>query len=177
MSARDPVENARDAAERSAVYRMLAEAFTYAGAQGSAFGISGADYNDAFDPSINDGGCSLREGAHVEDDQSALFEELMRFYEFFGLARGEGAEMPDHLSVELEFMHYMTHLESLSSGSPDDIASIRRAQQDFLTRHLKRLMRGLQAGFNSRNPQCIQLLTTCEEFIASELALVSAGSN
>ena len=166
MSARD---NWEQAAERSEVYRMLAVAFSYTGAQSSEFGIDGADYNEAFDPSVSDKACSLREGAHVEDDQSALFEELVRFYEFFGLARGDAAEMPDHLSVELEFMHFLTHLESRAADRPDDLASIRRAQHDFITRHLCRLMRGLKNGFNSPNPQCVELVATCAEFIDSEL--------
>src|SRR5690242_14095299 len=103
-------EAVMSAAERSATYRVLAEAFTYAGAISSAFGISGPDYNDAFDPSVNKDAISLRERAHAEGDQSYLFEELIRFYEFFGLKRDEKAEMPDHLSVELEFMHFLTHL-------------------------------------------------------------------
>ncbi len=169
MSARDQWD---DAAERSAVYRTLAEAFTYDGALRSPFGISGADYNDAFDPSVAEEACSLREGAHMEDDQSALFEELVRFYEFFGLARGEGAEMPDHLSVELEFMQFMTHLESQVTDRPDDVASIRRAQRDFITRHLSRLMRALRTRFHSTSPQCVRLVETCCEFIETELAHV-----
>lgn len=38
----------------------------------------------------------------------------MRFYSFFGLAREQRAETPDHLSVELEFMQdYPTHLEAV----------------------------------------------------------------
>lgn len=159
------------AAERSAIYRSLAEAFTYTGAVTGPFGISGADYNDAFDPSINADACSLRERAHTEGDQTYLFEELMRFYELFGLKRGEKAEMPDHLSVELEFMHFLTHLESQVEDQPEDLASVRRAQHDFLTRHVARLVQGVHGKLKSGSEQCTQLVQAAQDFISAELAL------
>lgn len=168
----DEVVQVRSAAERSAVYRVLAEAFTYSGAQSSAFGISGADYNDAFDPSVNEAACSLREGAHGEEDQSSLFEELMRFYEFFGLGRGEGVEMPDHLSVELEFMHYLTHLEHQVLDQPDDLVSVRLAQHDFIERHVARLVNAVCSKLDTRSASCIALVETCAAFINAERALV-----
>lgn len=170
--------NARDwgasgtAAERSAVYRSLAQACTYHGAGNSPFAIDGADFTAAFDPSVSEAAASLREGTYVEDDQSALFEELVRFYEFFGLGRGEGVEMPDHLSVELEFMQYLTHLEASASDRPDELASIRRAQRDFLTRHLRRLLQGLNQNFKREHPACVALIDTCSAFIEDELVLV-----
>ncbi|PKO89849.1 MAG: hypothetical protein CVU18_02845 [Betaproteobacteria bacterium HGW-Betaproteobacteria-12] len=157
-------------AGRSAVYRALAEAFTYAGARDGPFRIDGADYNDAFDPSIRDAACSLREGAHIEDDASGLFEELMRFYTFFGLEREEGAEMPDHLSVELEFMHYLTHLESQVADRPDDLASVRLAQHDFIERHLSRLVNALCGKLDSPSTACVALVETCAAFIGAERA-------
>lgn len=162
------------AGERSAVYRVLAESFSYAGAQAGAFRISGADYNHAFEPAINPTACSLQESAHTEQDHSALFEELMRFYGFFGLSRGDGAEMPDHLSVELEFMHFLTHLESDMANEPEELESVRRAQKDFLIRHVSRLARSVHDNLKSMDPRCKQLVTTCHEFIEAELSLVEA---
>lgn len=159
-----------DAAERSAVYRTLAQAFTYPGAQSSAWQISGAEYNDAFDPSVSEAACSLREGAHSVDDQTALFEELVRFYEFFGLARGEAAEMPDHLSVELEFMHFLTHLESRVGDEPESLASVRRAQHDFIARHLARLVQAVRSKLKSQDPACVALVAVCDDFVNAELA-------
>ena len=79
--------------------------------------------------------------------------------------------MPDHLSVELEFMHFLTHLENEASGRPDDLASLYRAQHDFIARHLSRLMRGLKSGLKSDNMQCIELVEECADFIDAELAL------
>lgn len=159
------------AAERSAVYRTLAQGFSYEGAQRSPFHIGGSDFNDAFDPSVCESGSSLREGVYTDEDQSSVFEELMRFYSFFGLARSEGAEMPDHLSVELEFMHYLTHLESQAAQQPPEaLASLHRAQRDFLARHLRRVVDGLNASLKSEHPACVQLVRDCTAFVEAELA-------
>lgn len=158
------------ALERSTTYRLLAQGFTYAGAQQAPFHIAGTEFNAAFDPSVCETGCSLREGLYTEEDQSSVFEELMRFYSFFGLQRGEGAEMPDHLSVELEFMHYLTHLESEATLEPEALASLHRAQHDFLTRHLQRVVRGLAAALQSQEPACVQLVQTCVAWLDDELA-------
>ncbi len=164
------------AAERSAVYRALAQTFTYAGAQQGPFEISGFDFNEAFDPSVSATAASLREGSYADEDQSALFEELVRFYQFFGLNRGEGAEMPDHISVELEFMHFLTHLESVTED-PEALGSLYRAQLDFLQRHLRRVALGAQKGMKSTQPQCVELMETCVEFIEAELALIKEKAN
>lgn len=160
----------QSAAERSAIYRTLAEAFTYEGAEQGPFAITGADYNNAFDPAVNEDACSLRERTHTQEDQSSLFEELMRFYEFFGLKRAEHAEMPDHLGVELEFMHFLTHLEMQVADKPEELASIRRAQHDFLARHLARLVQSVQNTLNTRNQRCIELVEMASDFIQAELA-------
>lgn len=160
--------NFADAAERSAHYAHLARAFSYRGADIEA-GIPGTEYTAAFDPSVHEDACSLREGAHIEEEQSALFEELMRFYEFFGLGRGEGAEMPDHLSVELEFMHYLTHLEAQVQDEPQALDSLWRAQHDFLTRHVWRVVHAVQDELNSEHPACVALVQGCAAFVQDEL--------
>lgn len=159
------------ATERSAVYRTLAASFSYSEAGCEPFAIRGADYNHAFDPSVNPAACSLREGAYAKEDQCALFEELVRFYEFFGLRRSEQAELPDHLAVELEFMHLLTHLEARATGAPEQLASVRRAEHDFLNRHLARLMRGLRKRSDELHADCAALVGTAVEFIEAELEL------
>lgn len=163
------------ASERSAVYRIFSEAFSYKGSQNGAFGISGADYNHAFDLAINPKACSLREARYTQEDHSSLFEELMRFYSFFGLSRGEKAEMPDHLSVELEFMHFLTHLESELEAGCEAWVSVRRAQADFMDRHVSRLVRGVHARLRSEAPDCVRLVNECRAFVEDELAGLEAG--
>ena len=70
-----------------------------------------------------------------EKTEKPLWENLFRFYEHFGLDFSEGGigSTPDHLSVELEFMHYLGFLEA---GTPGEVADLRRGQRDFLSRHL-----------------------------------------
>lgn len=163
-----------DARTRCLIYRQFADAFSYAGAGSSPYAINGADYNAAFDPSVDKNACSLREGAHIDSEQSALFEELARFYEFFGLARKETAEMPDHLSVELEFLHYLTHLEAEAIDRGLDTLSACRAQHDFITRHVQRVLGALQAKLDPRHVTCSKLVADCADFIAAELERLDA---
>jgi DMSO reductase family type II enzyme chaperone len=165
-----------NAAQRSAAYRTLAHAFTYSGAQSSPFGISRIDYTTAFDPSMSADACSLRGRRYTQEDQSSLFEELTRFYEFFGLSRCEDAEMPDHICVELEFMHFLTHLESTIMDRPEALVSVQRAQRDYLRRHLSRLIQGIRRALKSENASCVQLVETAYEFINGDVSLTERNA-
>lgn len=81
------------------------------------------------------------EGAMPEQQ---LWEELLRFYRYFGLdfSAGGARERPDHLLTELEFMHYLTFLEAGAPAAATE--SLRRAQADFLERHLARWLPALR---------------------------------
>lgn len=165
------------AAQRSQAYAVLAGSFSYADASSGPLRIAGADYNQAFDPAVNPQACSLRERAHIDSDQSALFEELARFYEFFGLARSENAELPDHLAVELEFMHYLTYLESRAEPGSESAAGLRRAQRDFLDRHLVRLVRSVDAQLHSAPAACVKLVQVSRAFIEDEQLALTASAD
>jgi len=82
-------------------------------------------------------GVSLRESAYSRRSEAEIMESAFRFYEHFGLSfnQGELRELPDILPVELEFMHYLTYLQS-STSNAETTASLLQAQSDFLTRHL-----------------------------------------
>lgn len=176
MNARDDFlpDLPQDAAGRCGLYAALARAFTYEGAISGPLKINGYAFNEAFDPSVNEGACSLREGTYAGGDQSALFEELMRFYGFFGLGRNEQGEMPDHICVELEFMHFLNYQESQVADDPVALGSLRLAQHDFIERHLLRLVRGIQKGLDSDNPACNELVRMAEQFVSTELARLQA---
>jgi len=83
--------------------------------------------------------CPLYEGAFRKNlGRKSVMEELLRFYTHFGLKMSERVrELPDHLTAELEFMHYLTFLEA---GENESRSQNRRglliAQRDFLARHL-----------------------------------------
>jgi len=60
-------------------------------------------------------------------------EDLVRFYDFFGYSLAERfAWAPDHLSVELEFMHFLCYGEATTQ---DDASPFQLAQLDFAERH------------------------------------------
>jgi DMSO reductase family type II enzyme chaperone len=127
-----------DALGLGSLYAGLAATFRYP-APGQAHVLNATEYLRAFDPAVSPTAVSLRESSYVDGEGSSVLEELVRFYEFFGLRRRPDALLPDHLSVELEFMHFLSTLES--TGEPGrDTASLRRAQRDFLDRHLSRLI-------------------------------------
>ena len=63
-------------------------------------------------------------------------EEIVRFYDYFGyVLDGKFAWQPDHLSVELEFMHFLCYREA-QAATADDALSFQLAQADFARRHL-----------------------------------------
>jgi TorA maturation chaperone TorD len=69
--------------------------------------------------------CPLHAG-HYSRDRGRALQNLMRFYNFFGLRVTE-CVMPDHLAVQLEFMS-----ELAATGGESE----QRAQRDFLRNHL-----------------------------------------
>jgi DMSO reductase family type II enzyme chaperone len=80
--------------------------------------------------------CPLYEGSH-RSGRMKILEELVRFYEHFGL-RHEAGDLPDHLCAELEFMHYLAFKEAATLHASGDSLPYRLAQRDFLRRHLNR---------------------------------------
>ena len=80
--------------------------------------------------------CALIEGAYGED-RRVVMRELILFYNHFGLSYAEGAqdERPDHMCLEMEFLHYLTFKELHAIQQGHDASSYIRAQRDFLKRH------------------------------------------
>ncbi len=96
------------------------------------------EYTRLFDVGGSDGPpCCLNSGAANSDARMQVLEELVRFYNYFGLTSGEteANELPDHLTTQFEFMYYLCHQEEecLQSGEAAD--DYLRAQRDFLKRH------------------------------------------
>lgn len=127
-----------------------------------------AAFLDAFDPAVSETACSLWEGAYVAQDRSGLFEELARFYDHFGLARAASAELPDHIAVELEFMHFLTHLEHEMHRRGGIDGGLRLAQRDFLSRHLLRLASGMQSSCRSGDPRINAMTNGLHAFVTAD---------
>jgi TorA maturation chaperone TorD len=95
-------------------------------------------------------------------DRAGTLRELIRFYNFFGFRTVEGS-MPDHLSVELEFM------SRLSSGEVTDPGSALRAQRDFIRKHLGWLRLAAQRSERAQPaPFYRSLVEVTERFIKAD---------
>lgn len=157
------------ASARSEVYGRLAQAFKYP-EPGQPALLSAVDYTEAFDPAASQLACSLREYNYAKDIHStSLNEELLRFYHYFGLNRSPDALMPDHISVELEFMQFLSVLEENAAERGDSVVSIQKAQRDFMLRHLKLLVDGIVEDFRAPSPACAALVEMTAEVVDSAL--------
>jgi DMSO reductase family type II enzyme chaperone len=94
-----------------------------------------AGYSNLFE--VGDQGPPVPIRAQLAPDARAgALEEVVRYYEHFGYVLGEKfAWQPDHLSVELEFMHFLCFHESQASNGAEALPC-QLAQADFATRHL-----------------------------------------
>lgn len=95
-----------------------------------------SEYVGLFDVGMPRPPCPLYAGEY-QKNRRAVMEELVRFYNHFGVRlSGRTRDMPDHLTTELEFMHFLTFREvaALHFQQPRD--SYLRAERDFLARHL-----------------------------------------
>ncbi len=69
-------------------------------------------------------------------DRQRVMEEALRFYRYFGLTiSSKERDLPDHLTAELEFLHFLTFKEVEALRNGEDPGSLRRAARDFLARH------------------------------------------
>src|SRR5574341_814833 len=94
--------------------------------------------------------CPLHSG-HYGVDRLRSLETLVRYYNFFGVQAEEGL-MPDHVTVELEFMQFLAERESEAVGAAD-IRSLLRAQIDFLRDHLCNWWPRLEQKLRQQQPQ------------------------
>lgn len=109
------------------------------------------EYTRLFDAGVSGPACSLHEGAH-RPSRMGVLEELVRFYSYFGLGRAEQPnDLPDHLSTQLEFLHWLSHSEAVLCQDGFDPADYRRAQRDFLIHHPGKWLPKLTSQLAARN--------------------------
>lgn len=92
-------------------------------------------YTNLFEAADRSGSVSLHESDHGATPRAQVWEDLVRFYEYFGLRYdGEAIRLwPDHLALQLECLQYLTFLEA---GIAGDVTPLLRAERDFIDRHL-----------------------------------------
>jgi DMSO reductase family type II enzyme chaperone len=96
------------------------------------------EYLAAFEVGRDASPVPLFEGMHRGDlGRDGIFEDLLRFYEFFDVKLSESdRDYPDHLVTELEFVAWLCLQEQNAERDGGDANSFRRAARDFLGRHL-----------------------------------------
>jgi len=93
------------------------------------------EYTRLFDTGSSGPPCPLYGGLYGGARMKTM-EEAVRFYNHFGLTLSEEQrELPDHLAMELEFLHYLTYREATALQAGDDAGPYQRAQRDFIQRH------------------------------------------
>ncbi len=133
--------------------------------------LVGASYGALFEVGDRGPPLAIREEL-APNANAAAKEEVARFYEHFGYRLGDDyAWRPDHLSVLLEFMHFLSWHESQSNDAAL-IAGLRAAQRDFCQRHLVWWVGDLADSVAARSDAHRLLQATLQatkDFIAVEL--------
>jgi len=102
-----------------------------------------AEYLRLFEVGAGGPPCPLFGGVWV-GDRMQVMEEVVRFYNYFGLKTSDDRRIPpDHLSTELEFLHYLTYREA-AAPMPGLAVPYRRAPLDFIERQPGRWVPKLQ---------------------------------
>lgn len=124
------------------VFRKLTEALAQIGANEIE-----REWQSTF--GLTDGGplslCETEYGmAHIFQKSNTL-ADIAGFYRAFGVDRTDGAERPDHLSVELEFLSFLAAKEAhaLEAGREYQAETCRSAERLFLSEHTGRFAPGL----------------------------------
>jgi DMSO reductase family type II enzyme chaperone len=100
-------------------------------------------------------------------------EEVVRFYNHFGLTLSESPrELPDHVTTELEFLHFLSYREAEALESGQDPDAYRRAQRDFISRHPGRWIPLLRKRLESESPMSffLELARRIESLLARDRA-------
>lgn len=136
-----------------------------------------AEYIRLFDVGAVRPPCPLYDGEWGSSRKHSM-EEVLRFYRFFGMKIDEGThDLPDHVTIELEFMKVLTFLDGLASARGGDTLPFFRAERDFLQRHparwwplLERKLAGQEAP-----PFYASLVAIVGSVLAADLAYVKAA--
>ncbi len=112
---------------------------------GGAYTDFESEYIRLFDVGAAGPPCPLYGGVYAGDRMKTM-EDATRFYNFFQLRLApQVRELPDHITTELEFLHYLTFREVEARQRGVDPAPLLRATRDFLARHLCKWVPRMQA--------------------------------
>ena len=135
-----------------------------------------SEYVRLFDVGVPRPPCPLYGGLYL-GSRRGVMEEVTRFYNHFGLSLdGESRELPDHITTELEFMHFLTFQEVTALQREKDRGPYLRAQRDFLQRHLARWVPQVRVLAEKQRaaPFFLGLVGLTEAFLLADLAYVAS---
>jgi DMSO reductase family type II enzyme chaperone len=118
--------------------------------------------------------CPPYEGHYCEKPRSVVLLEVSEFYRCFSLSMSQEngkREFPDHISAELEFLHFLAYNETMAAG--DELSGYLLAQKDFLERHLMQWVPGFRNKLQN-SPFYFQLAEIMLLFINCEFELLRA---
>lgn len=126
------------------------------------------EYTRLFDASNHGTLCSLNGGAHA-GPQMTVMEEAIRYYTHFGLTLGEHQkELPDHLTTQLNFLHFLAYGECAQAAAGAPSTAWRLARRDFIARHPGRWVPIMLAKLRAAQP--MPYFLACTELVAAVMA-------
>jgi DMSO reductase family type II enzyme chaperone len=128
-----------------------------------------AEYSGLFEVGSQGPPVPIREDLQT-GQRGGTREDIVRFYDYFGYRLGDRfAWAPDHLSVELEFMHYLAFHEARDDA---DRLSWQLAQADFAERHLANWLPQLAAAAAQAAPGSFyaRVLAAVRDFVLADVA-------
>ncbi len=137
-----------------------------------------SEYIRLFDVGAAGPPCPLYGGVYG-GDRMKVMEEATRFYNFFQLrVSPQLRELPDHITTELEFLHYLTFREAEARQQGGDPGSLLRAERDFLGRHLCKWVPKLQGRLAKQQtlPFFPALVRFAATFFAADHAYAAAAA-
>lgn len=145
-------------------------------AEGNLKDITYEDFEVKFVETFDAGPiCPPYEGFYRDEPRTAIMLEISEFYRYFGLVmrqEEDKREFPDHISAELEFIHFLTFKEAeiLRNCKDENPNEYLLAQKDFLERHLikwvpefcRKLQKSPSAPFYALLAQITSMFIRCE---------------
>jgi DMSO reductase family type II enzyme chaperone len=128
------------------------------------------EYTRLFDVGASGPPCPLYGGLYGGARMKTM-EEAVRFYNHFGLTLSDSPrEMPDHITTELEFLHFLAFREAEALQSGSDPSPFQRAQRDFAARHPGRWIPKLRERLEGQEPMPFfrELVSQLDRFLAHD---------